>query len=164
VTIKYLDPDFTELFRKRLRGLAPDGSQDTGFHGREMARNAAVGDLALTTGLRLQEFTYLLPREIPALPLEPTRASIPLPVPAGITEGKKFRTTGISYEALASVHDYPELDRAATVEGTRWRPPRRWGEPLMVTDSDERGGLINGIRRPWASLAPAERRRTDAGP
>ncbi|MGW8558053.1 hypothetical protein [Streptomyces tubercidicus] len=34
VTIKYLEPDFTELFRKGLRGLAPDGSQDTGFHGR----------------------------------------------------------------------------------------------------------------------------------
>ncbi|MEU6180432.1 site-specific integrase [Streptomyces coeruleorubidus] len=49
VTIKYLEPDFTELFRKGLRGLAPDGSQDT-FHGREMTRNAAVGDLALATG------------------------------------------------------------------------------------------------------------------
>ncbi|GAA3310995.1 hypothetical protein GCM10020295_79550 [Streptomyces cinereospinus] len=65
VTIKYLEPDFTELFRNGLRGLAPDGSQDTGFHGREMTRNAAVGDLALATGLRLQEFTYLLPWEIP---------------------------------------------------------------------------------------------------
>ncbi|MEU9850092.1 hypothetical protein [Streptomyces sp. NPDC047985] len=40
VTIKYLEPDFTELFRRGLRGLAPDGSQDTGFHGRELTRNA----------------------------------------------------------------------------------------------------------------------------
>ncbi|MER6465741.1 site-specific integrase [Streptomyces sp. NPDC001228] len=159
VTIKYLEPDFTELFRNGLRGLAPDGSQDTGFHGRELTRNAAVGDLALATGLRLQEFTYLLPWEIPVLPPEPTKVPIPFPVPAGITKGKKFRTTWISYEALAGVHDYLELDRAVTAEGTRWRPPRRWGEPLMVTDPDERGGLLNGIRRPWASLAPAERRR-----
>ncbi|WP_239694388.1 site-specific integrase [Streptomyces sp. Cmuel-A718b] len=52
VTIKYLEPDFTELFRNGLRGLAPDGSQDSGFHGREMTRNGAVGDLALATGLR----------------------------------------------------------------------------------------------------------------
>jgi integrase len=51
------------------------------------------------------------------------------------------------------------LDRAATAEGTRWRPPRRWGEPLTVTEPDARGGLINGVRRPWASLTPAERRR-----
>ena len=31
VTIKYLEPDFTDLFRKGLRGLAPDGTRDTGF-------------------------------------------------------------------------------------------------------------------------------------
>jgi hypothetical protein len=72
VTIKYLEPDFTELFRCGLRGPAPDGTRDTGFHRRESARNAAVGDLALSTGLRLQEFTYLLPWEIPALPPGPT--------------------------------------------------------------------------------------------
>ncbi|MEU0214902.1 site-specific integrase [Streptomyces sp. NPDC006265] len=159
VTIKYLEPDFTELFRKGLRGLAPDGSQDTGFHGREMTRNAAIGDLALATGLRLQEFTYLLPWEIPALPPAPTAVPIPFSVPAAITKGRKFRTTWISFEVLAAVHDYLELDRAATAEGTRWRPPRRWGEPLMVSEPDARGGLINGVRRPWASLTPAERRR-----
>lgn len=159
VTIKYLEPDFTELFRNGLRGLAPDGSQDNGFHGRELTRNAAVGDLALTTGLRLQEFTYLLPWEIPVLPPEPTAVPIPFPVPAGITKGKKFRTTWISYEALATVHDYLDLDRVATTEGSEWRPPRRWGEPLMVAEPDARGGLVNGIRRPWASLTPAERRR-----
>ncbi|MFI8817876.1 MULTISPECIES: hypothetical protein [unclassified Streptomyces] len=83
----------------------------------------------------------------------------PVPVPAGITEGKKFRTPWISYEALATVHDYVELDRAASAEGTRRRPPRRWGELLMVTEPGCRGGLLHGIRRPWASLPPADRRR-----
>lgn len=159
VTVKYLEPDFTELFRQGLRGLAPDGSQDTGFHGRELTRNGAVGDHALATGMRLQEFTYLLPWEIPVLPPEPTAVPVPFPVPAGITKGRKFRTTWTSYEALAGLHDYLELDRAATTEGSLWRPPRRWGEPLMVTEPDARGGLVNGIRCSWASLAPAERRR-----
>jgi hypothetical protein len=68
VTIKYLEPDFTELFLNGLRGLAPEGVLDTGYRGRELARNAAVGGLALATGLRLQEFTHLLTYEIPALP------------------------------------------------------------------------------------------------
>ncbi|MET9357425.1 hypothetical protein ABZY14_31290 [Streptomyces sp. NPDC006617] len=157
MTVKYLEPDFTELFRKGLRGLAPDGSQDIGFHGRELTRNAAVGDHALASGMRLQEFTYLLPWEIPALPPDPTAVPIPFPVPAGITKGKKFRTTWTSYEALAGLHDYLELDRAATTSGSP-RPPRRWGEPLMVSEPDARGGLINGVRRPWDSLTPAERR------
>ena len=159
VTVKYLEPDFTGLFRNGLRGLAPDGSQDNAFHGRELARNAAVGDLALATGLRLQEFTYLLPWEIPPLPAEPTTVPIPFPVPAAITKGGKFRTTWVSYEALASVHDYLELDRAAAAEGSGWRPPRQWGEPLHVTDPGPDGGRVNGARRSWAALTPADRRR-----
>jgi integrase len=159
VTIKYLEPDFVSLFRNGLRGLAPDGSADTGFSGREMTRNAAIGDLALATGLRLGEFTSLLPWEIPALPPAPTAIPIPFPVPGSITKGRKFRTTWISYDALVGLHDYLQLDRAATTEGSGWRPPPRWGEPLRVSDPDARGGRINGVRRSWASLTPAERRR-----
>jgi integrase len=159
VTVKYLEPDFTELFRNGLRGLAPDGSQDSAFHGRELARNAAVGDLALATGLRLREFTYLLPWEVPPLPAEPTTAPIPFPVPSAITKGGKFRTTWISHQALATVHDYVELDRAATAEGSGWTPPQRWGEPLHVTDPGPRGGRVNGTRCSWAALTPADRRR-----
>jgi hypothetical protein len=45
VTINFLEPDFIDLFRMGLRGLAPDGTADSGFSGREMTRNAAVGVL-----------------------------------------------------------------------------------------------------------------------
>ena len=122
-----------------------------------MTRNAAVGDLALATGLRLSEFTHLLRWEIPPLP--PTPIPIPFPVPGGITKGRTFRTTWISYEALAGLHDYLQLDRAAATDGSNWRPPRRWGEPLLVIEPDARGGRINGVRRSWESLTPPERRR-----
>ena len=159
VTIKYLEPDFTQLFLNGLRGLTPDGALDTGYRGREVARNAAVGGLALATGLRLQEFTYLLACEVPALPPRPTLVPIPFPVPAGVTKGRKFRITWISYNALVAVHQYLELDRAATADCSAWRPPRRWGEPLLVTASDARGGRINGVRRRWDTLTPGERRR-----
>ena len=52
---------------------------------------------------------------------------------AAITKGRKFRTIWISYDALAGLHDYLQLDRAAVTDGSAWRPPRRWGEPLQVT-------------------------------
>jgi integrase len=159
VTIRYLEPDFTGLFLASLRGLARDGSADTGYHGREMTRNAAVAGLALATGLRLQEFTYLLPWEVPALPPRPTARPIPFPVPAGVTKGRKFRTTWVSYDALAAVHGYLDLDRSATANGSPWRPPSRWGEPLLVTEPNERGGRVNGVRRKWDTLTPADRRR-----
>ena len=44
-------------------------------------------------------------------------------------------------------------------DGSAWRPPERWGEPLLVTDPDARGGRINGVRRRWETLIPRERRR-----
>ena len=159
VTIRYLEPGFTAMFLAGLRGLTAGGTADVGYHGREMARNAAVGGLALATGLRLQEFTYLLPWEIPALPARRVTMLVPFPVPSGVTKGRKFRTTWVSYDALAELHRYLELDRAATAEGSSWQPPQRWGEPLLVTSPDERGGRVNGVRRRWDTLTPGERRR-----
>ena len=56
VTIRYLEPDFTSLFLNGLRGLAPDGGPDPHYRGRELARNAAIGELALATGMRTLEY------------------------------------------------------------------------------------------------------------
>jgi len=159
VTIKYLEPDFTRLFLNALRGLAPGSGPDPSYRGRELARNAAVGELALATGMRLQEFSFLLAWEIPPLPARRVEVPIEFPVPAAITKGRKFRITWISYDALAAVHHYLEIDRPATVDGTGWQPARKWGEPLLVTGPDERGGRVNGVRRRWETLTPAERRR-----
>jgi len=158
-TIKYLEADFAALFVRGLQGLAPDGGPDGGYRGRELARNGAVGELALATGLRLAEFTYLLVYEIPVLPATPNAMPIPLVVPAGVAKGGKRRTTWVSYQALAGVHRYLELDRAATADGSAWRPAPLRGAPLLVTEPDERGGRINGVRRRWDSLTCGERRR-----
>ncbi|WP_438491414.1 tyrosine-type recombinase/integrase [Streptomyces asiaticus] len=159
VTIKYLETDFAELFLRALAGLRPDGGEDERFRGRETARNAAIGRLALATGLRRQEFTYLLTTEVPPLPPAPTALPIPFPVAAGITKGRKYRTTWIDYAALAEVHSYMDLFRPLAAEGSPWRPPPGWGEPLVVTEADPRGGRVNGKRVQWASLRPVERRR-----
>ena len=80
----------------------------------------------------------------------PTVVPIPFPVPSGITKGRKFRTTWISYEALAAVHRYLDLDRAVTAEGSSWLPRR--GEPLLVSEPDAQGGRINGVRRSWDTV------------
>lgn len=155
VTIKYLASDFEQLFLKALAGLDSDGQEDTQYRGRELARNAAVGQLALSTGLRRQEFTYLLTPEIPLLPPTPSALPIPFPVPAQVTKGRKFRETWISYPALAGVHRYVELARPLAADGSTWRPK----EPLLVTDVDQVGGRIDGDRVRWSTLRPADRLR-----
>ncbi|MFD4661060.1 hypothetical protein ACFWP2_36200 [Kitasatospora sp. NPDC058444] len=79
VTIKYFEEDFEDLFVKGLAGLCPDGSEDLDYRGRTTARNAAVGGFALSSGMRRQEFTYLLRCEVPALPRR--RPLLPIRVP-----------------------------------------------------------------------------------
>lgn len=162
VTIKYLEPGFAGLFVQALAGLRPDGTTDAEYRGRELARNSAVARLALATGLRRQEFSYLLASEIPPLPAAgPCGGGLPIPfgVPAGVTKGGKFRTTWVDYPALEAVHRYAGLDRAASVAGSAWNLPARWGAPLVVTEPDAAGGRVNGIRVRWASLRPGDRRR-----
>jgi integrase len=161
VTIKYLEPGFADLFVQALAGLGPDGSADVGYRGRELARNSAVARLALATGLRRQEFTCLLACEIPPLPVPGPDSGLPIPfgVPAGVAKGSKFRTTWVDYPALEAIHRYAGLDRAASVAGSAWSPPARWGAPLVVTEPDAAGGRVTGVRVRWASLRPGDRRR-----
>ncbi|MFI5822816.1 site-specific integrase [Streptomyces rishiriensis] len=159
VTIRYFEADFAEMFVRGLAGLRPDGSPDTVYRGRTLTRNAAVGDLVLSSGLRLQEFTYLLDVEVPPLPSKPSETPIPFPVPEGVTKGRKFRTTWTSYSSLARVHRYLATVRPVATGGSQWKPPARWGEPLVVSEADARGGRVNGIRVQWAALTPSERRR-----
>jgi integrase len=154
VTVKYLERDFADLFLRALAGFTPEG-EDGLFRGRELSRNAAVGHLAMATGMRLQEFSHLLVYEVPKLPANPTELPIPFPVPAAVTKGRKHRLTWISHQALAAVWQYIELDRPMAADGSAWRPD----DPLMMTEADTRGGRVNGARLRWDTLRPADRRR-----
>lgn len=58
-SIKYMEQDFCQLFVRGLAGLEPDGTPDRRYRGRECARNSAMGDFVLSSGLRSQEFTHL---------------------------------------------------------------------------------------------------------
>jgi hypothetical protein len=158
-TIKYLEADFAELFVRALEGLLPDGAPDPDFRGHDPGRNAAMAQFVLASGLRKREFTYLLAPEIPPLPPEPTVLPILRPVAGKIAKGGKQRTTWISYEALATMHRYLTLERPLATVGSSWRPDPSGGEPLVVTHTDWHGGVLNGRRRAWSRLSPAERLR-----
>lgn len=159
VTIKYLEEDFAALFLKGLARLQPDGSEERGYRGREMARNSAVGRFVFASGPRNQEFTYLLACEVPLLPSRRSEVPVLVPLPWGITKGGKFRNTWIDYDSLAELHNYLAFERASAVQGSTWRPPARWGEPLIVTEAGARGGRVNGTKVLWDDLGPSQRRR-----
>lgn len=157
-TIKYLESDFAELFVRALAGLGPDGEPDRRYRRpREGARNSAMAKSVLSSGLRRQEFTYLTIYEVPPLPPSPTELPVLFPLGHALTKGEKARATWIHYAPLAELHQYIELDRAASAEGFRWRPPAKLGPPLMVEEPDWEGAHLNGERRSWRQLRPAER-------
>jgi integrase len=152
---KYLEAPYVELLMNALAGNDPEGERDASFRGRETGRNAAVIGLALASGLRAQEFTHLTVFEVPALPGRRTAIPVPLPLAPPTTKGGRGRSSWIDYDALARVHDYIDLERAATVHGSRWLPD----DPLHITDPTYEGARVDGIRRRWASLTPGERLR-----
>jgi hypothetical protein len=152
---KYLERPYVELLMHALAGNDPGGELDGAFRGRETGRNAAVIGLALSSGLRSREFTYLTVFEVPPLPRRRTAVPVPLPLAPPTAKGGKGRSTWIDFEALARVHDYIGWERAATVDGSRWRPE----EPLIVEAPDYEGARVNGVRRRWHTLTPEERVR-----
>jgi len=80
-TRKYLERPYVELLMNALAGNDASGARD-GFRGRETGRNAAVIGLALASGLRAREFTYLTVYEVPPLPARPRRLHpLSLPTP-----------------------------------------------------------------------------------
>lgn len=150
----YLEPPFAELLLHALAGNDPSGNRDS-FRGYETGRNRAVIGLALSTGLRAQEFTYLTVYEVPPLPARRSAVPIPLRLAPPTTKGGKGRSTWIGHEALAVVHDYISWDRAAALTGSKWRPAR----PLVIENPTYDGARINGVQRRWHTLGPDERRR-----
>ncbi|MFG2979550.1 tyrosine-type recombinase/integrase [Streptomyces sp. NPDC048331] len=154
-TRKYLERPYADLLMHALAGNDPAGERDLSFRGRETGRNAAVIGLALSSGLRSQEFTHLTVYEVPPLPRRRSAVPVPLVLAPPTAKGRKGRSTWIDYEALARVHDYIAWDRAAVVEASHWRPR----DLLLIEAPTHDGALINGTRRRWHSLTPSERLR-----
>jgi len=154
-TRKYLERSYLDLLMNALAGNDPTGARDESFRGHETGRNAAVIGLAFASGLRAKEFTHLTVYEVPPLPRRRTAIPVTLRLAPPITKGGRGRSSWIDYDALARVHDYITLERAVTVQKSRWLP----GDPLHIQDPTYEGAKINGTRRRWASVTPAERLR-----
>ena len=119
VTIKYLEPDFTELFRKGLRGLAPDGVAG------HRVRRAGTGPQRrgrrisrCPPGCGCRSSRYLLPWEIPALPPAPTTCRSRSRCRPGSPRAASSAPRGSPMRRWPGCTITCELDRAATADGS----------------------------------------------
>ncbi|WP_205328661.1 site-specific integrase [Glycomyces sp. YM15] len=154
-TRRYLERDYEALLMHALAGNTPSGDRDRSFRGRETGRNAAVVGLALSSGLRSQEFTFLTVYEVPRMPPRRTEVPLPLILAPATAKGGKGRASWIEYDDLARVWDYIDMERSLSVEQSRWRPE----DALQIEEPDYEGARINGVRRRWRSLNVDERLR-----
>ncbi|MEU0482832.1 site-specific integrase [Streptosporangium sp. NPDC006013] len=154
-----------------LGGQLPDGSVNEAFRGWAPHRNRAALELALLTGMRLQEWSTLLLPELGEGWRRPGES-----VEFELQKCAKYemaRTVYVPPAALAMVETYLMLERPDIVEVSAAALARRRDEMFMVTKIDvERGrlhGRWEGRRRSFAisALDPRMRRaamrETDAG-
>lgn len=152
---------YVMLQRVGLGGDLPDGSADPGFRRAGRLRNMVAADLAVTTGMRLREFSCLLDMEVP----RPCPGAGAVPVALGAIAKYGFaRVVMVQQAVLRSLELYRRTERTAQVARSHGALWRRRAELFVVDDVDERrmrvSGLLHGRRRSFDVVAmPAPLRR-----
>src|SRR5712691_2778308 len=144
-----------------LRGLLPGGDADRSFRGTDPLRNCAAAELAVTTGMRLREFSCLLDLEVPP----PGRDGLPATVRLQATAKYGLpRDVMIQHATLREIDVYRRTERAAVIRRAAAALARRREDLFVVSDVDAAAmrltGCLHGRRRVFRVAAmPAKLRR-----
>ena len=116
-----------------LRGLTVDGAERPGARDRNGARNALFAELLVTTGLRLEEASFLLASELAALIPDASRRQAWLELPPALTKGDRGRSVLLPRRLLQQIAAYARAERAVAVAKfaarSRWRAIER---PIFI--------------------------------
>jgi site-specific recombinase XerD len=147
-----------------LRGLLPNGGERLGARDRNGLRNALFADLLVTTGLRLEEASFLFAFELAVLdrPGASERQAW-LDLPVALTKGDRGRRILIPRRLLEQVRAYIAVERASAIvkfeRRSGWRSIDR---PIFILghQSGSRLHLRDGSMVALDRLTPDERGRT----
>lgn len=143
-----------------LAGQGPDGRLDHAWRGRTPQRGVAGGQVAITSGMRVCEFSTLLDLELPEA--EGSRGSSVLL--EACAKYQKRRRVHVPAAALRAVDRYRRTERRAVVRASALSLWRRRSELFVVEEFDASSGVVrgnfNGVRSRWAvHLMPPHLRR-----
>jgi integrase len=124
-----------------LLGQLPDGRVDASFRGRDRLRNAAAAELAITTGMRLREFSCVLDVEVGAPRSDGSAAEVHLEATAKYGLARVVR---VLHPTLRQIDLYRRTERAAAVRRAAPTLARRRAELFVVGDIDERRMRVTG--------------------
>ncbi len=132
-------------------GLVPDGTVDLSFRGWRPHRNRAACELALMTGMRIQEWSTLLLPELGLLGgCRPSTSEIDL---SACAKGGYQRFVYVPMDAMELLDPYLLLERPMMVAAAQ-RTLRKKHRDLFVVDRIEAGGervqgVFEGHRVTW---------------
>lgn len=161
------EPDIRPLTRSQweafrdvgLSGRGPSGALDPSWRGRSALRSRAGAELAITTGMRVSEFSTLLDAELPGA--ASMGASVLLEACA---KYQKRRRVSVPISTLRTVDLYRQTERRSIVRRSAASLWARRAELFMVDEIDAAAGVIrghkDGRRSTWRThLLPAHLRR-----
>ncbi|MFE2089828.1 tyrosine-type recombinase/integrase [Streptomyces sp. NPDC059460] len=145
-------------------GLTPDARLDATFHGWRPHRNRAACELALLTGMRIQEWSTLL---LPELGLEvgarPRTTDIDL---SACAKNKRPRSVYVPADAMELLDPYLTIERPEIVAKAQRTLRRRHRDLFVVQRLEADGTKVRGVlegrtvTRVIKDLDPALRRDT----
>jgi site-specific recombinase XerD len=160
--VSFVTLDDYRVFRDvGLRGLMPDGGTRPGARDRNGIRNALFSDLLVTTGLRLEETSFLFTSDLVAVDRRTAR-QVWLDMPDALTKGDRGRQILLSGRLLEQAQAYVAVERAHAVTKFRRRSGwRSFERPIFVHGerSASRLRLLDGSDVALDLLSPEERSR-----
>lgn len=163
------EPDIKPLSRKQwlyfrnvgLAGNLPDGSMDPSWRGRNPQRSVAAAHIAVTSGMRLSEFSTLLDAEVPPPSPDGTSASVLL---GACAKFEKRRRVHLPPDTLSVVDLYRQTERRRVARAASAGLWKRRNDLLIVTEVDSFNsvvrGSLDGMKKTWRlHLFPPELRK-----
>jgi integrase len=145
-----------------LRGLDREGAERPGARDRNGLRNALFAELLVTTGLRLEEASFLLATELPSGPDGADR-QLRLMLPAALTKGERGRSVLLPSRLVPQLAAYVAVERAAAA--AKFAARRGWeafDRPILIQPPQPGSAMLRTIDGRGLALevvTPEERAR-----
>jgi site-specific recombinase XerD len=142
--IRHLTLDQYRYFRDvGLGGQLPDSRVDFSFRGWAPHRNRAAADLAVSTGMRIQEWSTVL---LPELRIGSRRPSDGVEFAVQrCAKGGKLRWIFVPSGALDSIDTFMLLERPRLIAASAKRLKQRHRELFVVSRIEEETGRLHGV-------------------
>jgi site-specific recombinase XerD len=163
--VRFVSLDDYRVFRDvGLRGLAPNGGARTGARDRNVARNTLFAELLVTTGLRLEEASFLLAFELDGLSKTASCSRQTwFKLPPALTKGDRGRSVLLPRRLLQQITAYIAVERTLAI--AKFQSRSGWREidrPILIHRPMPGAvalSLANGGTASIGAVSPEERGR-----